>query len=133
MDIQRITFIKRRKPIKQDINEELQWLGSSLGLFGLRDKDKSLFRIFIEILKSAKGQKGLTSDELAYRLHLSRGTVVHHMKKLVGSGIVITEQNRYIMRVNSLAALVDEIRRDVERLADDLKDVASDIDRRLGL
>jgi predicted transcriptional regulator len=133
MDIQRMTFIRRRKPLKQDINEELQWFGSSLGLFGLRDKDKSLFRLFIEVLKSTKSQKGLTSDELAYRLNLSRGTVIHHMKKLVGAGIVILEQNRYIMRVNNLSLLVDEIKRDVERLADDLKDVAGDIDRKLGL
>jgi predicted transcriptional regulator len=133
MDIQRVTLIRRRKPLKQDINEELQWLGSSLGLFGLRDKDKSLFRIFIEILKSAKAQKGLTSDELAYKLNLSRGTVIHHMKKLMGSGIVIQEQNRYIMRVNTLTALIDEIKRDAERISDDLKDIAGDIDRKLGL
>ena len=49
---QRITIINVRKPALRTINDELQWLGSSLGLFNLRDKDKSCFRIFIELLKN---------------------------------------------------------------------------------
>jgi predicted transcriptional regulator len=133
MEIQRITVIRLRKPLKQDINEELQWLGTSLGLFGLRDKDRSTFRIFIELLKSTKAKKGLTSDELSYRLHLSRGTVIHHMKKLQGSGLVVTDENRYLLRVDSLETLVHELKRDIERTYEDLKDVANDIDRKLGL
>ena len=48
----KITIIRIRKPAQSNINKELQWLGSSLGLFGLRDKDKSCFRIFIELIKS---------------------------------------------------------------------------------
>ena len=50
---QRITIVKIRKPVTTDVNEELQFLGNSLGLFNLRDKDKSCFRVFIELLKAA--------------------------------------------------------------------------------
>jgi len=132
MDIQRITIIKLRKPIKRDVNEELQWLGSSLGLFNLRDKDKSCFRIFIELLKGTR-KSGLTSDELAYRLNLTRGTVVHHIKKLRGSGLVVLKSKRYLLRVDNLDSLVDEVKKDMDRTYDDLKDVAKDIDRKLGL
>jgi len=131
MDLQHITIIKLRKPMKRDINEELQWLGSSLGLFNLRDKDKSCFRIFIELLKRTS-KKGLTSDELAYRLNLSRGTIVHHVKKLRGSGLVVFRNKKYFMRVDSLNDLVDEVKKDMDRAYDDLKDVAKDIDRKLG-
>jgi len=133
MDIQRITLIRLRKPIKGDINEELQWLGSSLGLFSLRDKDKSCFRIFIELIKSTKKKEGLTSDELAYRLNLSRGTVVHHIKKLRDGGLVVTRKKKYILRVDNLNTLVEEVKKDMQRTYDDLKEVAVDIDRKLGL
>src|SRR3990167_11073730 len=82
-EIYKITIISLRRPLEKTINQELQWFGNSLGLFNLRDKDKSCFRVFIELLKAAKANMPLTSDELAYRLNLSRGTVIHHINKLM--------------------------------------------------
>jgi predicted transcriptional regulator len=128
----RITVIKIRKPAISDINEELQWFGTSLGLFNLRDRDKSCFRIFIELLKSTKRNKPLSSDELAYRLKLSRGTVMHHVNKLKDAGIVTTEKSRYILRAPSLKSMIGEIEKDMKRMYDDIRDMAEDIDRRLG-
>ncbi len=133
IEFQKITVVRLRKPVRKNINDELQWLGNSLGLFSLRDKDKSMFRIFIELLKSAKRSTGLTSDELAIRLNLSRGTVCHHLKKLRGSGIVVVENKRYILRVDNLRALIEELERDTKRMFDDLRDIAKDIDMKLGL
>ena len=80
---QRITIVQIRKPAEHNVNQELQWFGTSLGLFNLRDKDKSTFRLFIELLKSAKANHMLTSDELAAKLALSRGTIIHHINKLM--------------------------------------------------
>lgn len=133
MEVEKITIVRIRRPLRQDINEELQWFGSSLGLFNLRDKDKSCFRIFIELLKSAKSGGGMTSDELAFRLKLSRGTVVHHMKKLHSAGLSVMDRERYRLRTDRLEALVDELRLDMERVTHDLRKVAQDIDRKLGL
>lgn len=130
---QKITIIKFRKPLKKDINEELQWLGSSLGLFNLRDRDSSCFRIFIELVKSSRKKKPLSSDELAYKTGLSRGTVIHHLNRLMGSGIVVNEKNKYILRVENLKVLVDEIEKDIKRACSDLKDIAKNIDEELGL
>ncbi len=130
---QRITIVHIRKPAEHNVNQELQWLGSSLGLFNLRDKDKSTFRVFIELLKSAKADKMLTSDELAERLDLSRGTIIHHINKLIEHGLVIHEGNRYILRVDNLKNLIEELEKDLRRACDDLKDVAKEIDERLGL
>ena len=73
----------------------------------------------------------MTSDELARRLALTRGTVVHHLNKLLESGIVIEERNRYALRVQNLEVLVDEIRKDIRRTMDDLKEIAKQIDEQL--
>ena len=125
---QRIIIVRNRPPKKQ-VNEELQWLGDSLGLFNLRDKDKSCFRIFLEIIKAAKHGKPLTSDELADKLGLSRGTVIHHINRMIESGIIIHQDNRYMLRVDNLTQLVQELRKDIDRTIDDMREIAEDIDR----
>lgn len=130
---QRITIVNIRKPSEHNINQELQWLGSSLGLFNLRDKDKSCFRVFVELLKSAKAKHTLTSDELALRLSLSRGTIIHHINKLIESGLVVHEGNTYTLRVDNLNALIEEVEKDIKRACEDLKEIAKEIDNRLGL
>ena len=129
----KIILVKIRRGATEDVNRELQWLGNSLGLFNLRDKDKSCFRVFIELLKAAKANMPLTSDELAYRLNLSRGTVIHHINKLMDAGIVIYDGKRYMLRVDNLKDLVDEVEKDIERTCLDLKEIAQEIDKRLGL
>ena len=130
---QKITIVKSRKPEEQNINKELQWFGDSLGLFNLRDKDKSCFRVFIELLKSSKRRQPLSSDELADMLNLTRGTVIHHINKLMDSGIVVREKKKYFLRVHNLQELVKEVKKDIDRTCLDLEEVAEDIDRRLGL
>ena len=130
---QRITIISVRKPRYRNINEELQWFGEALGLFNLRDKDKSCFRLFIELVKNSRKRKEATSDELAEQLGLSRGTVIHHLNKLMESGLVIHNGSCYLLRVDSLKSIVDEVEKDVQRSLNDLKGVAKDIDAWLGL
>ena len=102
----RVTIVKVSKPKQVDVNEGLQWLSNSLGLFGTRDKDKSSFRIFIELLKVAKIGKGLSSDQLAERANLTRGTIIHHLNNLIEQGIVICKDNKYYLRVNNLEELI---------------------------
>lgn len=130
---QRVTIVKIRRPAESSVNDSLQYLGNSLGLFNLRDKDKSCFRVFIELLKAAKRKQALTSDELAFKLSLTRGTVVHHINKLIEAGIVIHDGNNYFLRVDKLEALIEELRRDVDRTIDDLQEIAKEIDGELRL
>ena len=126
---QRITIIKSQRPEARDINADLQWLGASLGLFNLRDKDKSTFRIFLELLKSSKQKKPISSDDIAERLKLSRGTVVHHLNKLQEAGIIVSERSRYILREDNLELLVGDIEKDMKRACNELKQIAKEIDR----
>ena len=130
---QRITITQIRRPPEQKLNDELQWLGNSLGLFNLRDRDKSCYRIFVELLKAARLNQPLSSDELAYQLHLTRGTVVHHLNKLMESGIVIHAERGYLLRVASVERLIEELEQDLVRTISNLKKVAHAIDDEMGL
>ncbi len=131
--IQRITVVRTKKPEFQTINDELQWFAGSLGLFNLRDKDRTCFRIFIELIKQSRTSEVISSDELAQRLHLTRGTVVHHLNKLLETGLIINNRNRYELRVTSLQALVDMIQEDFTKTCSQLKEVAKSLDEKLRL
>jgi predicted transcriptional regulator len=135
MRFTRITICRvETKPVHHpDLNQELQYMGGALGLFGLRDKDKSRFRIFIALLKALKRQDGLSSDDLAEQLALTRATVIHHLDALMDAGIVENVRNKYQLRVDNLEELVDLIEGDITKTLDDLREVARNVDRELGL
>ena len=128
----KITIIKIRKINSPNINQELQWVGNSVGLFNVRDRDSSCFRVFITLVRRARQNKHITSDEIADKLNLSRGTVVHHLAKLMDSGIVLREKEGYILRESNIQDLVKDLHHDMERMFSELKDVAKEIDLKLG-
>jgi len=117
-----------------DVNRELQLLGGALGLFSRRDKDKSKFRLFVFLLKTLRrGTDGLTSDELADQLLLTRATVIHHLHSLAEAGIVEHHNGRYRLTVDSLQELVEKVRSDVNKTLNDLTALAAHCDKGLGL
>ena len=128
----RITLIQVRRPTSTDLNQELQWIGNSLGLFGLRDKDSSCFRIFITLIRRSRRTDPLSSDEIASSCDLSRATVIHHLEKLVGAGIVIKEKEGYLLRENNMERVIKNMQRDMNNLFAELEEVAKQIDQKLG-
>lgn len=129
----KITILQIRKPLRTTLNEELQWFGNSLGLFNLRDKDKSCFRVFIELLKAAKAGTPISSDHLAQRLGLTRATVIHHINTLREKGIVVAESKGYLLRQPNLKLLVEDLKQDMNRTYDEIAKVAEELDGFLGL
>ncbi|MBI2668577.1 helix-turn-helix domain-containing protein [Candidatus Woesearchaeota archaeon] len=130
--VQRVTIIKLRHGSAGDVNQELQWLGNSLGLFNLRDRDSSCFRVFITMVKRTRKNEPISSDEIAEQLKLSRGTVVHHLTKLIDAGLIIRERERYLLREQHLQKLIQDIRRDAETILQDMENLAREIDLQLG-
>ncbi len=111
------------------VNQKLQWISHSLGLFSLRDKEKSCYRIFVELLKATRQGKVISSDELAYHLNLTRGTVVYHLKRLMDAGLVVHKDSGYVLKKDKLGLLVKSIRKDVCEIMDDVEKVAREIDK----
>jgi len=132
-EFRRITIVKIRKPTEKNTNRDLQWLSESLGLFTERDKEKSCFRIFVELIKATRKKQPLSSDEIAYRSNLSRGTVVHHLNRLMESGLVVNQDSRYILRVDNMEELVEDVKKNILKTLEDLRIIAEDLDDELGL
>ncbi len=133
MRFRRITFVQAPVPRRATVNEQLQWLGGSIGLFNPRDKDRSCFRIFVTLLKNAKQKRDVSSDELAGMTGLTRGTVVHHLNTLMSAGLVEKYKTKYVLRVDTLESLMEKLEQDMQATLKSLRDVAGDIDEKLGL
>lgn len=128
----KITLVKIEASGK-GINHDLQWFSQSLGMFNLRDKEKSCFRIFVELLKATKKNKPISSDELAYKLNLTRGTVVHHLNKLKQAGVVVTKGKGYILRVKNLDSLIKEVNKDISNILAKMQTIAKSLDKALNM
>ena len=124
----KILIIRKEKPnLKRD--EELQWISNSLGLFDSdRDKEKSCYRIFIELIKE---KKPLKSDDIAFNSRLSRGTVVFHLNKLIDSGLVINKNNKYKLKERKLNFLIKNIRKEVYAYLKEIEEIAEDLEKKL--
>lgn len=133
MKVTKVTIVRRTSIPEQNLNEQLLILGQSLGLFNLRDKDKSCYRLFIVLVKALKISVELTSDELAAQTGLSRGTVVHHLNRLMDAGIVTNYKNKYFINYSSLEEMVEDLRKGINLMLDDISSTAKKIDKSLNL
>ncbi|MCK5450062.1 winged helix-turn-helix transcriptional regulator [Candidatus Pacearchaeota archaeon] len=115
---------------KRVLNEELQMFSHCLGMFNKRDKEKSCFRIFVHLLE----EKGyLSSEQLAKRSNLSRATVIHHIGRLIDSGLVMKKEQGYFLRFDSLEDLTREIEKDVCSTFKRLRKISKRIDEGLDI
>ena len=133
MRITRFTIIREGAQPKNNINDLLLLFGERLGLFSLRDKDKSCYRIFITLVRALKQGVKLSSDELASQTGLTRGTVVHHLNRLSSAGIIVNDANKYYIPHDSLEDLVDDMKNQVISMFDNLAVTAKEIDKALDL
>jgi Mn-dependent DtxR family transcriptional regulator len=68
------------------------------GRFESRDKNRTAYLIFRAIVEAAQKDKGVYTDQMAQELNLSRGTMVHHLNKMIKSGLVIYHEGQYKLR-----------------------------------
>ena len=133
MRITKITIVKEVSKPKNNINALLLQFGEALGLFSSRDKDKSCYRIFIILIKALKLNRELSSDEIALQSELTRGTVIHHLNRLMDAGIVSSHRSTYRISASSLQDLVTQMRRAMNILLDEVEFTAKKIDLTLDI
>ncbi len=127
------TIMDLKMPSVTDLEGDLDWICRCLGFLESRDKDRTAAKIFRFLLEAMKEGKGRSSDELAGEIGLTRGAVVHHLNKLIQSGLVIRREGQYELRGRSLQRTVREIKRDIDRIFENMEQVAQSIDKSLDL
>ncbi|MDH7507110.1 MAG: helix-turn-helix domain-containing protein [Candidatus Thermoplasmatota archaeon] len=128
-----ITIKKIEVPAAGSLDDDIDYVCKSFGYFTERDKQDTAGRIFQLLVKEACGsQKGMTSDEIAERLNLTRGAIVHHLNNFISTGLVIHSHKTYKLRAQSLQKSIEEIKEDIDRIITQILKIASEIDMKLG-
>ena len=130
---QQILIRKIRSPAPGSLDDDIDFLCKSLGYFSKRDKQDTAGKIFRLLVKEAcEPEKCLTSDEIAEKLLLTRGAIVHHLNSFMSAGVVVKEHNRYRLRSASLQKSVEEIKSDIDRIMQQMIKIAMEIDEKMG-
>jgi predicted transcriptional regulator len=123
MELQ-LTIQKVRRPFRDDPVELMDYLLRSLGF----ERNTEIYRkILEELLGEGKGSTAISEKVGA------RTTTIYHINKLIKSGLVIKRGSVYELREPTFERTVKEIFRDVERVFEDLLEVARELDRVLKL
>lgn len=126
--MRKITLYRKRPPGEDDVQALVDWLCNSMGLVSGRDKERTAATIFKKVIQAAERGETVTTSELVDSLSVTRGTINHHLRNFIEAGILTREKRQIRLRRNTLERTIEEVKRDAERIFDDLKRLAQDID-----
>ncbi|MEW5896889.1 MAG: ArsR family transcriptional regulator [Nanoarchaeota archaeon] len=133
---QEIVIRQVNKPVARDVYEDIEWLCDSFGFCQGRDIENIATQVIKEVItykKSCREDGDLLSSEiLANELGISIGRVNHHLRNLIDFGLLEREKRVILLRGGTLTAAVREIRKDTERILDEIEFIAAEIDKNLG-
>ncbi|MEA3457513.1 MAG: hypothetical protein U9R21_02410 [Candidatus Thermoplasmatota archaeon] len=128
----RILIKKINTPPAGNLKEDIDFVCRSFGYFSPRDKQDTAGKIFRLLVRESHTSEGLTSDQIAERLELTRGAIVHHLNSFIMAGIIIRDKNAYRLRRQCLQKSIEEVKEDIDRIFSEMLKIASEIDSQLG-
>ncbi len=129
---QTIILNEINQPCQRAINSDIDWLCDSLGLTRGRDTERISPQV-VKILLHRKTDAGITSETIAEELEIETQRVLYHLRSLIDAGLLIRQKRHIFMRQGSMTGAIFEMRRDADRIFENLLRVAKDIDEDLGL
>ena len=69
--------------------------------------------LFKEIVSSSVSGEGITSKELNDKLEIPRTTVIYHLNRFIGSGLVVRKGCKYQLRSNDMKDTIEELQSDM--------------------
>ena len=121
------------KPVQKNVTEDIEWVCDSLGFARGRDLTHLSTRLVAALLERLSNERGIPTELLAEELDVSSARVNHHIRNLMESGILFREHRLVMLRGGSLKSAIEELRKDANRIFDELTIIAQDIDATMGL
>lgn len=131
MQSSEFTIRSLKPPLATEVETDIEWLCHCLGFISKRDKDKTSSKIFNTILEN--NGHGTTVDDISTKCDLSRTAVRHHLKNYLKCGFVVKMGSRHYLRTRSISSTLNEMEFDILRTLTKIKQIASEIDQKLGL
>lgn len=131
---QQIILINLEKPREKRLEEDIRWFCNSFGLSSGRDTENLATQIVHDLLQQLSEQEEkISSDAIAENLDVNHSRVNHHVRNLIKAGLIYREKRTLYLRGGSLKAAVQEMRKDSERIFQQLEQMAEEIDEQIGL
>lgn len=131
--VQQIILRHLEKPHIKSLEEDLLWLCNSFGFSSGRDTENTSTRIIFSLLDKLSNDEITSSEALAEDLEMKISRINHHLRNLNDSGLLYRKKRLIYLRGGSLKAAVKEMRKDSERIFDELESIAEEIDSRVGI
>lgn len=131
--VQQILLRNLEKPQIKSLEEDLLWFCDSFGFSSGRDTENTANRIIFSLLEKLSNDEISSSEILAEDLDMKISRINHHLRNLNDSGLLYRKKRLIYLRGGSLKAAVKEMRKDSERILDELENVAEEIDSMMGL
>ena len=131
--VQEIILRNIEKPRIKSLEEDLLWFCDSFGFSAGRDTENTATRIIFSLLDKLSNDETVSSEALAGDLEIKISRVNHHLRNLNDSGLLYRKKRLIYLRGGSLKAAVEEMRKDSERILDELEGMAEEIDSLMGL
>jgi predicted transcriptional regulator len=110
---ERIVIRSIARPTKDSIEELTFWFCRA---FDLDSKEESMEPALLkEIVSASTSGSGVTSKELNDRLDVPRTTVIYHLNRFIGSGLVVRKGRKYFLRSEDMESTVEELQADMMR------------------
>ncbi|WP_342305649.1 winged helix-turn-helix transcriptional regulator [Methanolobus sp. ZRKC5] len=131
---QQIVLINLEKPREKKLEEDIHWFCNSFGLSSGRDTENIATQIVHDLLQQiSEREDRVSSDAIAENLDVNLSRVNHHIRNLINAGLVYRQKRALYIRGGSLKAAVQEMRKDSERMFQELEEMAEEIDEQMGL
>jgi len=131
--VQQIILRHLEKPRVKSLEEDLLWFCNSFGFTSGRDIENTSTKIIFALLDKLSNDEVTSSEALSKDLEMKISRVNHHLRNLNDSGLVYRKKRLIYLRGGSLKAAVKEMRKDSERIFDELEYMAEEIDSRIGI
>ncbi|MDK2891989.1 ArsR family transcriptional regulator [Methanohalophilus sp.] len=128
-----IILVDLEKPREKNLENDIYWLCNSFGLSSGRDVENMATRIVMSLLDKVSEKERISSEMIANALGVNPSRVNHHLRNLINSGLIYREKRKLYLRGGSLKAAVQEMRKDSERIFDELEAIAAEIDQEKGI
>jgi predicted transcriptional regulator len=131
--VQEIVLRNIEKPHIKSLEEDILWFCDSFGFSSGRDIENTATRIIFSLLDKISNNEITSSEILADDLDIKISRVNHHLRNLNESGLLYRKKRLIYLRGGSLKAAVKEMRKDSERIFDELEKIAEEIDATIGI
>jgi len=129
---QQIILRNLQRPKEINTQEDIEWLGNSFGFSAGRDTERITTRVLQNVLREVAEKGSTSSEHISEGLDLSVQRVNYHLRTLIHSGFLYREKKLIFLRQGSIKSAVEEMRKDANRIFDNLSRIAEEIDESLG-